>query len=169
MENKPIRKTEANSREIHAIEFIAGLDNRLAKDGKYLENRLRSVPDLWRQYRIAKTATEKVIDGLYETLEPKVLARLTRLCTFGEVYFRYESPVNKATDAQLVLDKDIDVLVNTAMSSTCAFCMKTGTEIKECELRRSLMNIAPPTVLFEGSSLCEYAAVAHDNELGDYI
>lgn len=164
-----IRRTDANSREVRAIELIAGLDARLNNDEKYIEERLRSVPGLWRKYRIAKAFTERVIDGLYATLTPRVLLRLQRLCTNGEIVFRPRSPLNASTDTHIVLESDLKKLVNTAMCAECAMCLKCGSEIKNCELRKTLVNVAPPSKIAEGSSLCEYSSVAVNSEYGDYI
>ena len=163
-----VKRTEANSREIRAIEYAAGLDMQLPSDGGYLKERLKSVPDLWRQYRIAKVAIDKVVEGLYETLPTKTLLRLNRLCTQGEIIFRPKSTLNKSTDTQIVLDKDLKVLINAAMGSKCAFCVKTGKESRKCELRNALMNIVPPDYIDNGL-LCDYAVVAANCDLEDYI
>ena len=168
MNNPDIPKMEANSKEMRTIEYVAGLDARLSLNGKYLEKRLKTVPDLWRQWRIAQVATEKVLDGLYDTLEPKAMHRIRRLCDQGEVYFRFDNILNKTTDTQLILTEDLKVLINAAMSSSCAMCMKEGREIKRCELRKALMNISPPNIL-GGSSRCDFADVASNCDLGDYI
>lgn len=168
MTNEP-KRTEANSREIRAIEYIAGLEARIIGDEKYVEKRLKSVPDLWRQYRIVSTAITKVVDGLYDTLEPNVLHRMRRLCDHAEVVFRTRSPLNKSTDTAIVLEKDINVVINAAMESRCAICLKEGSDIKKCELRKALMNIAPPSDLEKSGSLCPYSYVAAHCDLGEYI
>ena len=98
---------EANARELRAIEYIGALDARLTLNEKYLEPRLRSVPDLYRQYRIAKVATEKVIDGLYSTMDQKSLLYLRRVSENSELIFRPKSVLNDATDSQVVLKKDL--------------------------------------------------------------
>lgn len=164
-----IRRTDANSREVKAIELIAGLDARLNKDGKYLETRLRQVPDLWRKYRLARTLVEKVVDGLYATLTPRVLLRMQRLCEDGEIIFRPKNALNKFTDTHIVLETDLKKLVNTAMCAECAMCLKSGSEIKQCELRKTLINVAPPSTIAEGSSLCEYSSVAVNSKYGEYV
>lgn len=153
------KRTEASSREFHAIERLAVLDSTLDKNGGYLEARLRSVPDLYRQYRIAQTATSKVVAGLYDTLPINNLERLEKESKRCEVVVRPISRINKSTDTTFMLNNDILTLVNTAIDSTCSICMKTCKEVKECELRRAFMNVIPLETL-ETGSMCGYAKIA---------
>ena len=159
---------EVTSREMRAIEVIAGLDNRLSNDGKYLEERLKSIPDLWRQFRMAQVATQKVIDGLYATVPPKVLIHMRGLQTNGELVFRPRSPLNKRTDVQIVLSNDLKFLINSVMADNCAMCLKTDKDINKCELRKVLMNVAPFAEKSKTGS-CEYVNIATNHELGDYV
>lgn len=169
MERKDIRRTDVTSKELRLIECIAGIQSRLEAGAHDLEKRIKSVPDLWRQWRIATVAMTKVMDGLYDTLPYRALERMDQLCRHGEWAMRPKSPMNKRTDVEIILEKDFNVLINTAMSARCAFCMNEGKDIKNCELRKVLMNVAPPNVLNEKSALCPFAVVALDNELGEYI
>ena len=52
--------TEANAREVHAIEFLAGLDAQLKANEQALKERLQSIPNGWRNYRLSLKMTEKV-------------------------------------------------------------------------------------------------------------
>ena len=154
-------RTKPNSKELHTIELIAGLDARLTMDKEYLIPRLKSVPDLWRQYRIAETAIAKVLDGLYETVDAHALLHMRKIYDHGEVVIRPRNPLNKRTDTQIVLTEDLKNLVNIVIGDQCAMCLKTGRDIKKCKLRKALMNVAPPTEICEGS-LCEYTRIKND-------
>lgn len=161
-------KMECNAKELHTIEYISALDARLANNEKYLEKRLKSVPDAWRQYRIARSAVDKVINGLYTTLTPENRFHMQNLAVNGEVIIRPRNSLNKTTDCQIVLSKDLKKLINAAMGSNCAMCLKDGREIKKCELRKALLNICPPSDV-SGESLCVFTQVAANCELGEYI
>lgn len=163
MADKEIERTEATSREIKSIELIAALDARLTNDQVYLTERLRSVPDLYRQWRIAQTATEKVIDGLYSTLIPKTLLRMQRSYESGEVVIRPKSSLNKLTDSTIVLTEDLNKLVRVVVGEQCAMCLKDKGDIRKCELRKALMNVCPPSEKFDGF-LCEYAKLRMEEE-----
>ena len=45
---------EANCREVHAIEFLAGLDGQLSNNEQHLTPRLKSIPNAYRDYRLAR-------------------------------------------------------------------------------------------------------------------
>lgn len=161
-------KMECNAKELHTIEFISALDARLTKNEKYLEKRLKSVPDLWRQYRIARSAVAKVLDGLYTTMTPENMLHMRNLAANGEVVVRPVNSLNKSTDCQILLRKDLDKLINITIGSTCAMCLKEGREIKKCELRKALLNICPPSIV-STDGLCVFTQVAANCEYGDYI
>lgn len=163
MADKDIERTAATAREIKSIELIAALDTRLATDQGYLNDRLRSVPDLYRQWRIAQVAIEKVIDGLYKTLLPDAMLRMRKTYESGEVVIRPKSTLNKLTDSTIVLTKDINQLVKVVVNEQCAMCLKDKGDIRKCELRKALMNVCPPSEKFDGF-LCEYAKLRMEEE-----
>ena len=159
-----IKRCDPTSREMRSIEMIAILDARLANDRPYLEDRLRSVPDLYRQWRIAETAVCKVVDGLYDTLPVKTLMRMRTLHNNGEVIIRPMGGMNKDSDCMIVLTEDLKRLVNAVIDSECSMCMKTGKDIKRCKLHETLVRVTPPTKIFDGDSvLCEYTKI-YENE-----
>ena len=158
MAGNEIKKTDATYRELKSIELIAALDARLANDQKYLTERLRSVPDLYRQWRIAQVATEKVIDGIYSTLMPDTLLRMRRSYENGEIVIRPKSTLNNRTDSTVVLTQDLTKLVAAALKSECAMCIKTGVEARKCKLRDTLLRTSPPHEISKDRNfLCEYA------------
>jgi hypothetical protein len=161
-------KMECNAKELHTIEYISALDARLNNNEKHLENRLKSVPDLWRQYRIARTAIGKVINGLYDTVTPEAMAHMRNLAAHGEAVIRPVNSLNARTDCQILLRKDLDKLINITIGSTCSVCLKEGREIKKCELRKALLNICPPSIV-STDGLCVFTQVAANCEYGDYI
>lgn len=173
--------SEANAKELHQIEYLAGLDARLNGDPDALKKRLKDVPDGWRQYRIAMTAVEKVLDGVYRTLPDKTMHHMAMLHDYGEIVIR-PRPVVRADDVQIVGSKELRVLINAAIEGHCAICLKRGGEARSCPMRRALMLIAPPHALIDDASadadkasksapstVCAYQRVAAGNPLGEYI
>lgn len=159
--------SEANARELHQIEFLAGLDARMNGNPDVLRERLKDVPDGWRQYRIAMAAVAKVLDGVYRTLPTRTLHHMARLNDNGEVVIRMIPPV-KTGDAQIVGNKELRVLINAAIEGHCALCLKSGGEVRSCPLRRALILVAPPQD-FAKDGMCPYQHVAAGNALGEYI
>lgn len=157
---------EPNSREVAGIEYLAAIDCQLIHNEKHLEARLKSIPDAWRQYRIAQSAIGKVIESLYATVPQKTLVHMQRLASNGEVIIRQRS-ITKTSEAQLVPEDVLKMLINFTMESQCAICLKRGKEAQRCKLRRGLMLIAPPDTVNETG--CSYSDVAMQNNLGEYI
>lgn len=159
---------EANAREVHAIEYLAGLDCQLIHDQEMLKERLSLIPNGWRNFRLALTTTEKLIDAVYETLPTKTLLHMERLSKYGEVIIRPKPLIKMPNDVQIVSKDDLIMLLNTTIASECALCVKDATEQKKCKLRKCLMNVAPTGAL-RPDGLCSYIDVVTGNELGQYI
>jgi len=158
---------EPNARELHGIEYLAALDQRLTEYESVLRRRLQETPDGWRQYRIAEAAVDKVITGLYGTVPEKTLKHMRRLSETGQVIIR-PKPIVPVDDPQIVLTSVLKVLVNTSIASECSICLKEGAEVKKCKLRKALMLSAPPKELTDGPR-CPYADVAVGCALGEYL
>lgn len=74
---------EANAREVHVIEFLAGLDAQLVEGQEILRDRLRLIPNGWRDFRLAVKSTERVLDAVYSTLPNKALVHMQKLAQHG--------------------------------------------------------------------------------------
>ena len=159
---------EANSREIRTIEYLAGLDKQLVDGQQHLKERLQSIPNGWRDFRLAAKATERVLDAIYETIPDKTKLHMMRIGECGQVIIRPNPAIKLPGDVQMVMIDDLLMLVNSTIAAECAVCLKDAREQKKCKLRKALMNITPPTKVPE-SGLCVYADVAAQNELGKYI
>lgn len=164
--NAPIM--EANAREVHVIEFLAGLDAQLVEGQEILRDRLRLIPNGWRDFRLATKSTERVLDAVYNTLPNKTLIHMQKLAQNGQIVIRPKPTVKMHDDMQIVCADDLKLLINTTISSECAICVKDAREQKKCKLRKTLMNIAP-TAELRKDGLCAYIDVVAGNELGEYI
>lgn len=162
------KRMDANAREIHVIEFLAGLDAQLIEGQEHLKERLMAIPGGWRNFRLAVTTTERVLDALYETLPTKTLRHMTRLHECGEIVIRKKPLIPLPDDTQIVGNEDLKVLINSAVGNECAICVKERGEQRSCRLRGALKLIAPTAALNRDGS-CEYRDVAAGNELGEYI
>ena len=159
---------EANAREIHNIEFLAGLDAQLIQGQEILRDRLALIPNGWRNFRLAVSTTQKVLDAVYETLPLKTLRHMDRLCKCGEVIIRPRPAIKMPDDVQIVLADDLRLLINMIVAQECAMCLKAPPEQKSCKLRKALQNIAPTAEVYK-NGLCSYVDVAAAHKLGDYI
>lgn len=167
MNDKPTTMP-ANAREIHIIEFLAGLDAQLIQGQEILRDRLALVPDGWRKFRLAVTTTEKVLGGIYETLPLKTLKHMDRLCQCGQVIIRPRPLVKMPDDVQIVPADDLRLIINMIVAQECAMCLKSPPEQKGCKLRKALEIIAPTAEVYR-NGLCSYVDVAAAHKLGEYI
>lgn len=159
---------EANSREVHAIEFLAGLDAQICANEQNLKARLQAIPNGWRDYRLALKTMERVIDAVYATLPEKTIRHMARLCAVGEVVIRPKPALTKGAYSQVVDNEDLKFLINRAMEGCCAICLKEPAEVRGCQMRKTLMRIAPPDTL-RRDGICDYRDVAARCEMGEYI
>lgn len=158
------KQTEPNSRELRAIEYLSGLEKGLSLYEKDLEPRLREMTDMLRKYRMAKTYFGKVIIEIFESLPPRTLLHLRRLNEHSELVFRSKNIATRSGDCRVVLDKDLVTLANCAITNECCMCLKEGREIKNCEIRKALMNIIPLDTTND-NALCGYTDISKNCEL----
>lgn len=162
------KRMDANAKEIHVIEFLAGLDAQLVAGQEHLKERLQAIQGGWRNFRLAVTTTERVLDAVYDTLPDKTLRHMTRLHECGEIVIRKKPLIPLPDDVQIVGNEDLKVLINSVVENECAICVKTCGEQRSCKLRNALKLIAPTEAL-NRDGRCEYRDVAAGNEMGEYI
>jgi hypothetical protein len=158
---------EANSKELRSIEYLAIMDHQIAKGEGDLKARLKTTPDGWRQYRMARTASSKAIGAIYDTLPTKTLNHLLGLSRTCEAIIRVK-PIARTNEVQVVPEESLKTLVNIAIKNQCAICMEFGKNIHRCKLRQSLMLISPPKDI-QDDGRCPYSDIALQNDFGDYI
>lgn len=158
----------ANAREIHSIEFLAGLDAQLVQGQETLRDRLKLIPNGWRDYRLAVTRLERVLDAIYATQPTRTLLHMQRLCQCGQNIIRPKPAIRLPDDVQIVNTDDLRMLINAAISAECVMCVNDAAGQKSCKLRKALERIAPTAALKE-NGLCAYTDVAAGNEYGKYI
>lgn len=160
--------TEVNSREAHRIELLAALDAQLAHGEEPLKARLQTIPNAWRDYRMCVTRVGRILMQIYSTVPDRTLRHMRALCERGEVLIRFRPVVrNPADEYQLVPTADLKLLINTAMEARCTMCFEGRAGVKACDLRKALIQIAPPQDLEKGE--CPYRYVVEACKRGDYI
>lgn len=112
------------------------------------------------------TAVNNLLVAIYDTLPTKTLLYMQRLCTYGEVLVRLK-PAARTPEQIVASEDDLREIINVAMASECAVCLKDDRQVKGCNLRRALMNIVPPETF--SSQGCEYRDVAIQCDYGEYI
>ena len=156
----------ASGRERAIIEYLAALAAQLIAHQDTLRERLKLIPNGWRQWRRMTTTVNNLLVAVYDTLPPKTLLYMQRPCTHGEVLVRLK-PASRTPEQVVASEDDLREVINAAMAAECAVCLKDERQIKGCRLRRALMNIVPPDEFAPRG--CEYRNVALQNDYRDYI
>lgn len=156
----------ASGRERAIIEYLAALDAQLIAHQDTLRERLKLIPNGWRQWRLLTVTVNNLLVAIYDTLPAKTLLHMQRLCTHGEVLVRLK-PASRTPEQVVSSEDDLREIINAAMAAECAVCLKDERQIKGCKLRRALMNIVPPDEFAPHG--CEYRNVALQNDYRDYI
>lgn len=126
-----------------SIEYLALLDNELNKAEDILESRLRLAPDAWRQFRIAKVALSKALEGIYTTMPIKDLKRMLRFADQSAIYIQTKK-ASEPTEYELVPKDVLNRVVEQACGEGCHYCVKMPLEVAMCDIRKDLLLIAPP-------------------------
>lgn len=155
-----------NGQEMRVIEYLAAMDSKITQSGEALRERLKDIPNGWRQWRLMAVTTDRLLAQLYDTMPIKNLRHIQNICDYGEIIIRI-APVSRVPEHTLISEDDLRVVFNTAMAAECAICLKDGKEIDRCPLRRAMLSIAPPS---EDPPIgCGYRNHAMASEYGKYI
>ena len=131
-----------NGREMRVIEYLAAMDSKIVESGDAMRDRLRDIPNGWRQWRLMASTLSRLLVQLYDLMPIKNLRHIQNVCAHGEVLIRMQ-PASRVPEYTLVNEDDLRILVNTSMAAECAICFKEGKEIDRCPLRRAMLSIAP--------------------------
>ena len=93
---------------------------------------------------------------------------MRRLCQCSEVIIRPKPVVKRPSDVQIVPTDALKVLINKALGSECAICLRDRVGIKKCEMRKAMNLIAPP-IDQKRDGTCPYRDVVTACELENYI
>jgi hypothetical protein len=156
-----------SGKELKCVEYLVAMESRVLEVGDAMRERLKKIPNGWRQFRLLVSTLDRLMPEVYDTVPNKTRMYLKNIMENGEVLIRF-IPVSRNPEWKLVKDEDLAVLINLAMAGECAICMKQGREAKKCKLRGALENIAPPR---EGHPAggCGYMNVVLGCDIGHYV
>lgn len=156
-----------SGKELKCVEYLVAMESRVLEVGDAMRERLKKIPNGWRQFRLLVSTLDRLMPEVYDTVPNKTRMYLKNIMENGEVLIRF-IPVSRNPEWKLVKDEDLAVLINLAMAGECAICMKQGREAKKCKLRGALENIAPPNNGHPAGG-CGYMNVVLGCEIGQYV
>ena len=58
-------------KELKCVEYLVGMESRIAESGDALRDRLRLIPNGWRNFRLIFATLDRLLTDLYDTLPLK--------------------------------------------------------------------------------------------------
>ncbi|MBR6571538.1 MAG: hypothetical protein IKK75_13900 [Clostridia bacterium] len=155
-----------NGSEMRVLEYLAAMDSKIIECGETMRERLKGVPNGWRQWRLLAATLNNLLIALYKQIPLKNLRHMQQICAYGEVLIRIRPPVH-TPEYTLIREDDLKTVMRVAIEQECSMCLKSGKEIAGCSLRKAMWNIAPP--MEESQYSCEYNDLAVYMKSDDYL
>ena len=150
-----------NQYEMESIEYLLGFESVLQKISKDIFNRL-SEEDRQR-FDEAKAIVSDITTKLLDTIPVKSLKHMEHVVKASRIVLTPKS-ITKSDGYQVVSEKALELLIDTAISSECEICLKTPSETKACKLRRTLEDIAQPDDSDPNTDDCPYFSMLLSRE-----
>ena len=134
---------QLSGRERRAMEQLVAFLSYTASDSGALKERLKTIPNGWRDWRLMNTLSVKLYVALMETLTVNQYAQFKKLEQHGTCVIQLRTAA-KGEDFDFVRMSALKKIVRVAIDDHCSLCVKTDAECRGCKLRKSLMEICPP-------------------------
>ena len=125
-------------REYQAIRALFGTQNSLIFAQKDLEQRLKVVPDGWRDFRLVYSVLEKLLTRLLKTVPSQKLLTMKRELenTYCEVKMKGAVGPVEGDLLRVVRQEDLEKIVDSAMEMNCYMCERC--DYKKCPLYQAI-------------------------------
>lgn len=125
------------SAENQALKCFCAMDTMMQRETIALENRVKSIKNGWRDYRMLQAVMRNLREKIYDTIPPEQVQTIER--NLSTMEFRIgAAQVGGVTDYVYIALPDLVTLVKYAKQNECFACSKTFMEARKCELRKSL-------------------------------
>ncbi len=152
--------TPLTTKERNALHYLLGFDDSVKKSN-VLEQRLKSVPGLWQQYRTALSCIDKVTTKIIDTIPTKQLKDLHHFLKNAHSEVKLKS-VSPTPDYVHVRKETIAEILTMICEEKCQYCLNQGKEIENCKLRKTLDSFGIDVE--DHNTLCKYAVASFTKE-----
>lgn len=170
-EEKPEpEKTNPNRKENEFMLNLMILRNSLALQAPACRDRAKRAGKwTWRNIRLMLSLVDKVQQDMIGTMPARRNEYYSTYARNGHYELVMNGPKRQERFI-VVSDKNLAALCEAAMETECVMCMREGSQIQNCPIRKALMEVAPPsepnTTRWES---CEYREAAssliHDEDI----
>ena len=159
MAEAEMRKRKPNKFENAFMIDMMILRNSLAVRREAVRERLSEVnPHAWRDLQLMYSLVCRVQEQLMETMPESRKDYYATLARSGRYHLDIQGPIRQERTV-LISDKNLGVILDAVLESECLMCLKDGSEIEKCPIRRALLEVGPPTEIIENGIGCEYRDV----------
>ena len=155
----PVMISELSGSERKALQHLLAFYNQTATYSDGMKERLKRLPNGWRDWRLMVKLAEKLLRELYKTLTPRHYQQMKLLEQHGECAVIIK-PATKAERVEFVHEKALDVVIKCCIDANCGVCVKNDAEVRGCKLRKALFDIKAPMEIPRYG--CVYRDIVHD-------
>ena len=140
MSEKRLPTIRANSKELDQIFTMFAAAQELEHAEKYMERRVRAIPNGWRNLRLCRTLLDRLVVDMVGTLQQEKIAAMKRM--LPRMKFKVVCGPNATRtqeDEVILASKDLDALVHFAHEGNCKMCMEGNC--RACKLGKALDGI----------------------------
>ena len=134
---------QLSGRERRAMEQLVAFLSYTAADAEALKERLKTIPNGWRDWRLMNTLSVKLYVALMKTLTDLQYHQFKKLEQHGSCVIQLKTAA-KGEDFDFVRMSALKKIIRVVIEDHCSLCVKTDAECRGCKLRKSLMEICPP-------------------------
>lgn len=132
-----------NGQELEDLQFVYSL-YRALKDSESLKERMTSIKMWWRWRGILKQL-HGVFDATWRTIPPEKRDRINRIWSQQELRVVNSSTAVDPTGDMIMIPKKAVILMGQhCQEESCAICMGTNNERKDCLFRRGMVELSLP-------------------------
>ena len=137
MNDRQLPMIRANSKELDQIFTMFAAAQELEHAEKYMERRVRAIPNGWRDLRLCRTLLDKMVVNLVGTLQPEKLKAMKRMLPRMKFKVICGTHASHSKDDETILAmNDLDTLVHFAHEANCKMCMEANC--RACKLGKTL-------------------------------
>ena len=135
---KESEKRELRNREYYTLRTIMAALSGLEGGEQFLVNRLKSVPNGLRDYRMVKTVLRKLLEKLLDTVPDKRLGQIKTELKNAHIEVKVERDYTGAyrENFTYVPNKALEEIEDIICDMFCAACEKSDKESRKCRIRK---------------------------------
>ena len=165
-----MNETPLSQAEYDGLKYIMAAFTSSKNAADYLEKRLRSVPNAWRDIHLCSSKLLAVFQSLLQTIPRAKLKMIQTELPLIEVYVRIKGAAIYDIDADdhaIIPRKTLNELGRVACKRECELCDKKGKAVKGCRLRKLLGETFPhelPEAVGDGCVFQTYSLGDFEND-----